>query len=337
MARWGASAERRCRARARDDDAGRSPRPARVDEEGYKNLVRIVSEGHVDPASGLAPSVTLDFIAEHNKGLIGLDRLHGRRGRPAHPRAGEERGARRARAGSGPASSPGASTSSCRITGWSSSRSSTASWRGRRATWACRWSRPTTPTSARARTARGSSTCRASRPTDVFAEAREAHHGSFEMFLKPADEMAHLFRDHPSAVRSRSRSPSAARRLKLKLGKPMLPTFPLPERVRRPASYFRHVAHDGPRRGGSPRSRRRRRSSRRGDLPAAARRRAGRHRQDGLPGLLPHRLGLHPATPRSTASRWGRAAARARARSSRTRCGSPTSIRSRTTCCSSAS
>src|SRR5690349_8364155 len=41
-------------------------------EEGYKNLVRIVSKGHVDPASGLAPSVRLDTVAQHSAGLIGL-------------------------------------------------------------------------------------------------------------------------------------------------------------------------------------------------------------------------------------------------------------------------
>ena len=41
-------------------------------EEGYKNLVRIVSRGHVEPASQLAPSVTLDTVAEYKAGIIGL-------------------------------------------------------------------------------------------------------------------------------------------------------------------------------------------------------------------------------------------------------------------------
>src|SRR6185437_14121594 len=41
-------------------------------EKGYKNLVRIVSQGHVDPSSGLAPSVPLSLIEMHKEGLIGL-------------------------------------------------------------------------------------------------------------------------------------------------------------------------------------------------------------------------------------------------------------------------
>src|SRR6185312_8614729 len=35
-----------------------------------------------------------------------------------------------------------------------------------------------------------------------FADALEAHHGSYEMFLKAPDEMDHLFRDHPEAVKN---------------------------------------------------------------------------------------------------------------------------------------
>src|SRR4051812_12180657 len=41
-------------------------------EQGYKNLVRIVSRGHVEPASALAPSVSLDYVEANKGGLIGL-------------------------------------------------------------------------------------------------------------------------------------------------------------------------------------------------------------------------------------------------------------------------
>ncbi len=66
-------------ARGRDDG-----RPAHTDEAvdhlvllaatepGYRNLINIVSQGHAEPASQLAPSVTLDWIREHREGLIGL-------------------------------------------------------------------------------------------------------------------------------------------------------------------------------------------------------------------------------------------------------------------------
>ena len=68
-------------------------------------------------------------------------------------------------------------------------------------------------------------------------------------------------------------------------------------------------------------------------LPAERRRAHGdgarRHRQDGLQRLLPDRLGLRRTGPRPTASPSARAVARRRARSSPTRCRSPTSTRSR--------
>ena len=72
-------------------------------------------------------------------------------------------------------------------------------------------------------------------------------------------------------------------------------------------------------------------------LPRAAGVRARRHREDGLPRLLPDRRRTSSTGPRSTASRSGRAAARAPARWSPSRSTSPTSIRCATTCCSSAS
>jgi DNA polymerase III subunit alpha len=41
-------------------------------EVGYKNLVRIVSRGHVEPASQLAASVTLEGVSEHKEGIIAM-------------------------------------------------------------------------------------------------------------------------------------------------------------------------------------------------------------------------------------------------------------------------
>jgi DNA polymerase III subunit alpha len=75
------------------------------------------------------------------------------------------------------------------------------------------------------------------------AEARERHHGSSEMYLKSPAEMVHLFRDTPAAIAStleiRERT-----KVKLKLGEPMLPTFPVPDGYDT-ESYFRHVAREG--------------------------------------------------------------------------------------------
>ena len=61
------------------------------------------------------------------------------------------------------------------------------------------------------------------------------------------------------------------------------------------------------------------------------------HRADGLRRLLPDRRRLHQLGEARTACRSGPAAAPARARSSRIRSASPTSIRCATCCCSSAS
>ena len=71
-----------------------------------------------------------------------------------------------------------------------------------------------------------------------------------------------------------------------------------------------------------------------GTLPARSRRPTAKRldreiaiiRRDGLRRLLPHRVGLHPLRPRERDPGGSRAAARRPARSSRTACGSPTSI-----------
>ena len=117
----------------------------------------------------------------------------------------------------------------------------------------------------------------------------------------------------------------------------MLPSFTVPEGDDT-ESYFRHVAREGLER----RFARARRAA--GEEGRRARPTASASRseldvivEDEVPGLLPHRLGLHPLREGERRSPSARAAARAPGRSSRTRCGSPTSIPSRTTCSSSAS
>src|SRR5215471_11315562 len=42
------------------------------DEDGYKNLIRIVSMGQIEQASDLAPSVPWETVAAHARGLVGL-------------------------------------------------------------------------------------------------------------------------------------------------------------------------------------------------------------------------------------------------------------------------
>ncbi len=77
-----------------------------------------------------------------------------------------------------------------------------------------------------------------------YEESKERHHGSSEMYLKTPDEMSHLFRDDPEAVKNTLAIAERCSALKLKLGSPMLPTFKVPEGYDT-ESYFRHVAKEG--------------------------------------------------------------------------------------------
>ncbi len=76
-----------------------------------------------------------------------------------------------------------------------------------------------------------------------YTEAKERHHGSSEMYLKTSDEMVQLFSAHPEAIKN-TLAIAERTKLKLKLGEPMLPTFPVPEGFDA-ESYFRHVAREG--------------------------------------------------------------------------------------------
>ncbi|MGH7297425.1 MAG: DNA polymerase III subunit alpha, partial [Polyangiaceae bacterium] len=77
----------------------------------------------------------------------------------------------------------------------------------------------------------------------TYEEARERHHGSSEMYLKSADEMAQLFSAHPEAVKN-TLAIAERCKLSLRLGEPMLPSFPVPEGYDT-EGYFRHVAREG--------------------------------------------------------------------------------------------
>ncbi|MFI5299323.1 MAG: DNA polymerase III subunit alpha [Polyangiales bacterium] len=73
--------------------------------------------------------------------------------------------------------------------------------------------------------------------------AKAHHHGSKEIYLKSASEMALAFSDDPESLRN---TLAVAERieLKLKLGVPMLPDFKVPEGTSLD-EYFRHVSREG--------------------------------------------------------------------------------------------
>ncbi len=213
-------------------------------EEGYRNLVQIVSKGHVEPASGLGPSVRLEDVAAHRQGLIGLTGCMGGvvAQRILERGEGEGRGELdRLRA----CFEPGSLYVELQDHGLVEQ----AVLNGILAGAARDLGLPLVATNDAHFGAREDGegqlylSCIAA--NRAYAEAVEAHHGSFEMFLKPADQMAHLFRDHPDALRSTLEIAERCAALKLRLNKPILPKFPLPAGFDDPASYFRHVAREG--------------------------------------------------------------------------------------------
>ena len=76
-----------------------------------------------------------------------------------------------------------------------------------------------------------------------YEEAKEQHHGSSEMYLKSPQEMADRFAAFPSAI-TNTLAIAEKCALKLKLGEPMLPSFPVPQGLDT-EGYFRHIARSG--------------------------------------------------------------------------------------------
>jgi DNA polymerase-3 subunit alpha len=74
-------------------------------------------------------------------------------------------------------------------------------------------------------------------------EAKANHHGSSEMYLKSPAEMVGRFSAHPDALRA-TLAIAEKCALKLKLGEPMLPNFEVPSGYDT-ESYFRHIAKEG--------------------------------------------------------------------------------------------
>ncbi len=76
-----------------------------------------------------------------------------------------------------------------------------------------------------------------------YEESKERGHGSKEMYLKSGAEMASLFADVPDAI-TNTLVIAEKCQLKLKLGNPMLPSFGVPAGMDEP-TYFRQVSIEG--------------------------------------------------------------------------------------------
>ena len=139
--------------------------------------------------------------------------------------------------------------------------------------------------------------------TGKTVQTRDRMTYTAQHYLKTRAEMAQLFDWVPEAVEN---SVAVAERCQLRFDKqPLhLPDFPVPEGYDLDG-YFEKVARDGLERRLRSCAERRGRPPAPADrgLPRAARRRDQDHPADGLRGLLPHRLGLHPLRARERHSR----------------------------------
>jgi DNA polymerase-3 subunit alpha len=213
------------------------------DLRGYQNLVRIVSAGHLDPKSSRAPSISLDVVERNKAGVIGLTGCMGGVIAQEILEKGEEAG----RAQLDHLRSifePGSLYVELQDHGLPE-QGVLGDILGRAAT---DMGLPLVASNDVHFPARDDGEgqlylqCIANNRT--FAEALDQHHGSWEMYLKGPEEMTHLFRDRPDAVRSTLEIAERCSGLKLKLGEPMLPNFKVPEGFDEPG-YFRHVAREG--------------------------------------------------------------------------------------------
>jgi DNA polymerase-3 subunit alpha len=211
--------------------------------EGYKNLVRVVSIGHLESRSDSLPAVKFEDIAKHQKGLIGLTGCMG----GVAPQAILDQGPDHAASVLG--------------------KLSELFEKGRLFVELQDHGLPEQPVLNEA-LVRAAKLCELPlvatndvhfanhddgeaqlyleciRQGRTHAEAKPHHHGSFEMYLKSPEQMAQTFRDYPEALSNTVRVAEMCSGTKLTLGKPMLPHFPIPDGLDTDG-YFRQVAHQG--------------------------------------------------------------------------------------------
>jgi DNA polymerase-3 subunit alpha len=214
--------------------------------EGYKNLVKLVSLGHVQPeAEGPlgAATVSLDSVAAHSKGLVAMTGCMGGVVAQAILEEGEDAG-RKALGRMKEIFEPGALYVELQDHGLPEQPIV-----NEMLTSAARhFALPLVATNDVHFLARDDAQAHlylsCIKTNRTYEEALERHHGSGEMYLKSPVEMAELFSSHPDALRATLEIAERCSHMKLKLGEPMLPSFVVPDGFDT-ESYFRHIARDG--------------------------------------------------------------------------------------------
>jgi DNA polymerase-3 subunit alpha len=214
--------------------------------EGYQNLVRVVSAGHLEPESQRGPSVPLSVIEKNKTGLIGLTGCLGGIIAQEILERGEAAG-RTSLERLLPVFEPGNLYVELQDHGLPEQPIVN----GILAQAARELGLPLVGSNdvhfAHRDDGEGQLYLSCIAGNRAYSDALAAHHGSYEMFFKSADEMAHSLRDHPEAVARTLEIAERCTSFKLKLGEPMLPSFKVPEGFDTDG-YFRHVAAEGLRR-----------------------------------------------------------------------------------------
>ncbi len=213
--------------------------------EGYQNLIWLVSHGQIAPAeAGPAGSacVTLDDLALHSKGLVGMTGCMGGLVPQSILEEGETKGqATLARLKD--VFEPGALYVELQDHGLPEQ----AILNRILVDLSKRLDLPTVATNDVHYAAREDADAHlylsCIKTGRTYDEAKSHHHNSAEMFLKSPDEMAHLWRAHPEAIKA-TLDIAARCKFKPKLGEPMLPSFVVPDGYDTDG-YFRHVAREG--------------------------------------------------------------------------------------------
>jgi DNA polymerase III subunit alpha len=211
--------------------------------EGYRNLIRLVSMSYTEPASDLAPSVRLDAVAARSKGLVGLSGCLG----GVAPQRVLEYGVERAE----PALAelrdifePGHLFVELQEHGMPEQPVVNAEL----VKAARQLELPIVATNdvhfMRREDGEAQLYLDCIRQGRSHAEAELGHHGSFEMYLKSPEQMGEAFRGWPEALQNTLGVAELCQGLELELDRPMLPHFPVPEGYDTDG-YFRHVAEEG--------------------------------------------------------------------------------------------
>src|SRR5690606_20683839 len=211
--------------------------------EGYHNLIKLVSSGHAHPKSDNSPSVELAQVAEQNKGLICLTGCLGGVDAQRVMEQGPEEG-RKVLSDLRDMFEAGHVFVELQNHGFEEQPVVNGILKEAADALAL----PIVATNdvhfMNREDAAAQLYLECVRRGRTYEEALPNHHGSSEMYLKNPAEMRSALSAFPEAIKNTLQVTEMCQGLRLNLGVPMLPTFPVPEGFDA-ESYFRKVSQDG--------------------------------------------------------------------------------------------